>query len=142
MTQTQFVRCEMWDEQNWINMDRNMSLIILIIETRLKRYLYLVWCLWYWQRKKFIRSEKGQWLNFWVWKIKHKRCFCFVNVSYVSPYQQLICVWNFQSGNNIYRISNNSSEKRSSSIYCILADQFQNFLLLSCFEGHTFPSSN
>ena len=55
-----------WDEQNWINIDGNMSLIIFIIVTGRERYLSPACCLWYWQRKKFIRSEKRLLLNFWV----------------------------------------------------------------------------
>ena len=55
-----------------------------------------------------------------MWKIKQKRCFCCKNVSYISSYLQLMCLWNFQSRNNDNnRISNISSEKRSRSFYSI-----------------------
>ena len=83
--------CLRWDEENWINMDRNVSLIILIIVTRRKRYLSPACCLWYWQRKKFIRSEKRLYDETSGCKKLNKRdAFAFKNVRYISPYLRLI----------------------------------------------------
>ena len=85
----------------------------MIMVTRRKRYLSHACCFRYWKRKKFLPNEKRQWLNFWVWKIKKKRC-----------------VWNFQSGNNNNnRISNDSSDKRSRSLYCISRRSVKIFFL-------------
>ena len=139
--------CLRWDEENWINMDRNVSLIILIIVTRRKRYLSPACCLWYWQRKKFIRSEKRLYDETSGCKKLNKRdAFAFKNVRYISPYLRLICLWNFRGGSNNNRISDNGTPRRGAGLFTnsfyYISGRSLNFLLPSVFGGYKFPSSN
>ena len=139
--------CLRWDEENWINMDRNVSLIILIIVTRRKRYLSPACCLWYWQRKKFIQSEKRLYDKTSGCKKLNKRdAFAFKNVRYISPYLRLICLWNFQGGSNNNRISDNGTPRRGAGLFTnsfyYISGRSLNFLLPSVFWGYKFPSSN
>ena len=127
-------------------MDGNVSLIILIIVTRRKRYLSPACCLWYWQRKKFIQSEKRLYDETSGCKKLNKRdAFAFKNVRYISPYLRLICLWNFQGGSNNNRISNRGTEKGaglSTKSFCYIYGRPLNFLLPSVFGGYKFPPSN
>ena len=75
-----------------------------------------------------------------------RKIFAFENFSYISPYQQLICLWNFQVGNNNKRISKSSSRKRSTSFYSVFLLYFWKiikfFLMLSFLGGCKYFSSN